>query len=164
MTASALPSPTPHTSPAGSNHNWFLLAHFDIPPPAGGKSAGVLTIGIGSTRDLAGKPVTASAPSVTRAVAEQMAEKDLAVAADRLAADFPAGLLPRWWAVGVTNNLGRNVWGAIPLRLLRAKGWLGAAEQMKAYRNAGRSRRWPIRAGGGRCGGPDTWMHDVARI
>lgn len=115
-------------------------------------SGGVWTIGIGSTRDLAGKPVTASTPVVTRTQAEQMAARDLAHAADLLAQDFPGGLPARWWAVGVllNNNLGRmSVWGATLLRLLHAQDWRGAAQQMSAYRNAGgkpstglRRRRW----------------------
>lgn len=115
-------------------------------------SAGVWTIGIGSTRAMDGKPVTASTPAVTRMQAEEMAKRDLAHAADLLSKDFPEGLPPRWWAVGVllNNNLGRmSVWGATLLRLLRAQDWRGAAEQLKAYRNAGgkpltglRRRRW----------------------
>jgi len=69
-----------------------------------------------------------------------------------LAADFPQGLPPRWWAVGVlmNNNLGRMaVWGPTLRRLLLAGDWHGAAEQMRHYRNADgrpslglRRRRW----------------------
>lgn len=115
-------------------------------------SAGVWTIGIGSTRDLAGKRVTAATPPVTRAQAEQMAARDLARAAELLAADFPAGLPSRWWAVGVllNNNLGRMAkWGPTLWTLLRAKQWAAASNQLSAYRNAGgkpllglRRRRW----------------------
>lgn len=114
--------------------------------------AGVWTIGIGSTRDLAGQLVTAATKPVTRAQAEQMAARDLQRAADLLALDLPGGLPARWWAVGVllNNNLGRmSVWGTTLLRLLQAQDWRGAAQQMSAYRNADgkpstglRRRRW----------------------
>jgi lysozyme len=115
-------------------------------------SGGVWTIGIGSTRDLAGRPVTARTPSVTREQAEQMARRDLSRAADLLAQDFPAGLPARWWAVGVlaNNNLGLMAsWGPTLRQLLQQKGWRRAADQLKNYRNAGgkpllglRRRRW----------------------
>lgn len=115
-------------------------------------SAGVWTIGIGSTRDLNGNQVTRDTPPITHEQAAQMASRDLAKAAALLAVDFPDGLPARWWAVGVllNNNLGRmSVWGPTLLRLLRAKDWRGAAEQLKAYRNADgkpstglRRRRW----------------------
>lgn len=81
-----------------------------------------------------------------------MAARDLARAAGQMAADFPAGLPPRWWAAGVLmcNNLGRmNSWGPTLLALLRAGQWQEAAYQMRLYRNAGgvpslglRRRRW----------------------
>lgn len=113
---------------------------------------GVWTIGIGSTRDINNHPVSAYTPAITRKQAEEMAMRDLQRAANLLAQDFPEGLPPRWWAVGVlmNNNLGyMSVWGATLLRLLKAKDWNRAAEQMKEYRNTGgkpskglRRRRW----------------------
>ncbi|WP_207540924.1 glycoside hydrolase family protein [Sabulicella rubraurantiaca] len=116
------------------------------------KTHGVWTIGIGSTRDLLGKPVTASTPPVTQAEAERMAARDLSVAAADLALDFPDGLPPRWWAAGIqmNNNLGRmSAWGKTLLQLLREERWREAAHQMRAYRNSKdhpqlglRRRRW----------------------
>ena len=114
--------------------------------------AGVWTIGYGSTRDGAGRPVTRDTSPIDEAKARLWAARDLEQAALLLAADFPQGLPPRWWAVGVlmNNNLGRMaVWGPTLRRLLLAGDWHGAAEQMRHYRNADgrpslglRRRRW----------------------
>lgn len=115
-------------------------------------SAGVWTIGVGSTRDLLGNPVARNTPPVTREQAEQMHSRDLQVAVDRLNADGLGWLPERWWIVVVlmNNNLGKmSAWGPTLLRMLQAQQWEAAAQQMKAYRNAGgkpslglRRRRW----------------------
>jgi lysozyme len=115
-------------------------------------AAGVWTIGLGSTLDAAGRPVTPATPRVTRAEAEALAKRDLAKAAERAAAAFPGGLPPRWGAVVVlmSNNMGSiRVWGRTLHRLLLAADWRAAAEFMRHYRNAGgvpvlglRRRRW----------------------
>lgn len=115
-------------------------------------SAGVWTQGYGSTRDVTGKPVTRHTPAVSDAQARDMAARDLERAAAHMAADFPNGLPPRWWAVGVLlcNNLGRmSIWGPTLMALLREGDWRRAAEQMRHYRNASgtpslglRRRRW----------------------
>jgi lysozyme len=114
--------------------------------------AGVWTIGYGSTRDKAGQPVSASTPRTTEAEAAVLAARDLERAVSLMAADFPKGLPPRWWAVGVLmcNNMGRmSVWGPSLLRFLQASAWREAAAQMRHYRNADgkpslglRRRRW----------------------
>jgi lysozyme len=114
--------------------------------------AGVWTIGYGSTRDKAGHPVSPSTPRITEAEAAVLAARDLERAANLMAADFPKGLPPRWWAVGVLmcNNMGRmSVWGPSLLRFLPAGAWRVAAAQMRHYRNADgkpslglRRRRW----------------------
>lgn len=114
--------------------------------------AGIWTIGYGSTRDKNGKPVTAATPRLTEPEARAMAARDLERAASLMSADFPRGLPPRWWAVGVlmNNNMGRmSVWGPTLMRLLHAGAWRDAAAQMRHYRNADgkpslglRRRRW----------------------
>lgn len=115
-------------------------------------SAGVWTQGYGSTRDISGDPVTRDTRPVTDAQARDMAARDLERAAAHMAADFPNGLPPRWWAVGVlmSNNMGRmSVWGPSLMRFLHAGAWREAAAQMRHYRNADgqpslglRRRRW----------------------
>lgn len=115
-------------------------------------SAGVWTIGVGSTRDLWGSPVTRSTPPVTRQQAAHMHSRDLQVAVDRLNADGLGWLPERWWitCVLLNNNLGTmSAWGPTLLRLLQSQRWEDAAHQLKAYRNAGgkpvlglRRRRW----------------------
>lgn len=114
--------------------------------------AGVWTIGLGSTRDAAGQRVTETTPPVTRAEAEALAKRDLALAAARAAEAFPAGLPVRWAAVVIlmSNNMGSiRVWGPTLHRKLLAGQWREAAEFMRHYRNAAgrpqlglRRRRW----------------------
>lgn len=115
-------------------------------------SGNVWTYGYGSTRDLKGQPVTRDTPPITEAQAQDLARRDLARAARQLALDFPAGLPPRWWAVGVlmNNNLGQmSMWGRTLMAHLRAERWHDAANQMRHYRLADgkpslglRRRRW----------------------
>lgn len=114
--------------------------------------AGVWTIGFGSTRDGQGRAITAATPAVSKEVARHLAMRDLERAASLMTADFPRGLPPRWWAVGILmcNNLGRmSVWGPTLMRQLQAGAWREAAHQMRQYRNAAgkpslglRRRRW----------------------
>lgn len=104
----------------------------------GSASGGTWSIGYGSTRDLQGRPVTASTPRITQLQAVTLAVRDLDRAAQLVAKDFPGGLPPRWWAVAVLmcNNLGRmSVWGATLLVLLQSGAWSRAADQMRHYRN-----------------------------
>lgn len=115
-------------------------------------SAGVWTIGLGSTRDAAGRPVTAGTPPVTRVQAEDMARRDLARAEMLVAQACPGGLPTRWAAACIllANNMGSLTIKAPTLvRLLTAQDWRGAAEALKLYRNSGgrpvlglRRRRW----------------------
>ncbi len=115
-------------------------------------SGGKWTIGYGSTRDIAGRPVTHQTPRVDEQQATTMALRDLAHAADLVARTFPDGLPPRWGAVMIlmANNMGDpRAWGPTLVSLLREGEWRRAAEQMKAYRNASgrpvlglRRRRW----------------------
>lgn len=114
--------------------------------------AGVWTIGFGSTTDAEGSRVTADTPPITREQAEALARRDLAVAAERAAEAFPAGLPARWGAVMILlcNNMGSiRVWGPTLHRKLLATQWRQAAEFLRHYRNAGgrpqlglRRRRW----------------------
>lgn len=53
---------------------------------------GVWTIGVGSTRDLAGNPVTAATPPVTTAQALQLLERDLRSALQTIKDDVPVPL------------------------------------------------------------------------
>jgi lysozyme len=115
-------------------------------------SAGVWTIGYGSTRALDGGPVTRSTPAITLDQANAMARRDLGHAAELAARAFPLGLPGCWGAVAVLtcNNMGdMRAWGATLHKLLLAGRWRQAAEQLKVYRNAGglpslglRRRRW----------------------
>lgn len=115
-------------------------------------AAGVWTIGFGSTRDWAGRPVGPATPPVTRRQAEEMAERDLARAASLASLAFPLGLPARWGAVAILtcNNMGdMRVWGPTLRRMLLAGEYRAAAAQLAAYRNAGgvpslglRRRRW----------------------
>lgn len=115
-------------------------------------SGGKWTIGYGSTRDMRGMPVTASTQPVTEAQADEMARRDLALAADLARKAFPGGLPPRWGAVAILtcNNMGdMRSWGPTLLRLMTAGDWPAAADQLRAYRNADgkpetglRRRRW----------------------
>lgn len=115
-------------------------------------SAGVWTIGYGSTTDINGRKVNSLTPRVDEQQATTMALRDLTRAADLVARAFPNGLPPRWGAVMVlmANNMGEPTrWGPTLVSLLREGEWRRAAEQMKAYRNASgrpvlglRRRRW----------------------
>lgn len=110
-----------------------------VPYDDNGKaSGGTWTIGYGSTHDATGSRVTASTKAVTEADARALKTRDFAVAEARMVADFPDGLPPRWWAVGLlmANNLGRmSVWGPTLRAHLRASDWQAAAKQLGAYRN-----------------------------
>jgi lysozyme len=101
---------------------------------------GTWTIGYGSTRDLAGKPVTPATPAITQAQAETMAARDLAHAAKLTASAFPQGLPPRWAAAMIlmSNNLGDiRTWGPSLKTMVDQKRWGEAAYQMRKYRNQG---------------------------
>lgn len=114
--------------------------------------AGVWTIGLGSTREASGKPVTAATPRITLDQAEAMARRDLARAEMLVRQAFPMGLPVRWAAVCIllANNMGSlTVKAPTLVRLLTSREWRRAAEQMKEYRNSGgrpvlglRRRRW----------------------
>jgi lysozyme len=102
-------------------------------------AGGVWTIGYGSTRDLAGKPVTASTPAITQAQAEAMAERDLQHAARLVAEAFPQGLPPRWAAalILMANNLGDiRRWGGSLKFMVDGRQWGEAAYQLRKYRMA----------------------------
>jgi lysozyme len=115
-------------------------------------SAGVWTIGYGSTRDASGQRVTRATKPVTAAEAQALATRDLKRAADLVSAALPDGLPPRWAAAAILacNNMGDiRVWGPSLLALLRAKRWRAAADRLRIYCNAGgkpllglRRRRW----------------------
>lgn len=101
---------------------------------------GTWTIGYGSTKDLAGKPVTPTTPPITEAQARAMAERDLQHAATLVAEAFPQGLPPRWAAalILMSNNLGGiRVWGGSLKFMVDHKQWGEAAFQMRKYRNQG---------------------------
>jgi lysozyme len=57
-------------------------------------SGGVWTIGFGSTRDIAGNPVTASTAHVTRQQGLDLMRRDLMAAATEIAADVTVSLTP----------------------------------------------------------------------
>jgi len=102
-------------------------------------AGGVWTIGFGSTRDLAGKPVTAATPAITQAQAKVMAERDLAHAAKLVAEAFPQGLPARWAAslILMANNLGDiRRWGGSLKFMVDGRQWGEAAYQMRKYRMA----------------------------
>jgi len=110
-----------------------------VPYDDNGKaSGGTWTIGYGSTRDGYGQPITARTKPVSEAEARSLKTRDFAQAEHVMMLDFPAGLPPRWWAVGLlmSNNLGRmSVWGPTLRGLLLAGDWQSAAKQLGAYRN-----------------------------
>jgi len=102
-------------------------------------AGGVWTIGYGSTRDLAGKPVTPATAAITKAQAEAMAARDLQHAAKLVAEAFPQGLPPRWAAalILMANNLGDiRRWGGSLKFMVDGKQWGEAAYQMRKYRMA----------------------------
>ena len=102
-------------------------------------AGGVWTIGYGSTRDLAGKPVTPATLAITQAQAKAMAARDLAHAARLVAEAFPQGLPARWAAslILMANNLGDiRRWGGSLKFMIDGRQWGEAAYQMRKYRMA----------------------------
>jgi lysozyme len=105
------------------------------------------TIGYGSIRDLAGRPVTPLTPPITMTDAILLKRRDLAVAEERARRAFPDGLPSRWGAVAIltSNNLGfMPVWGATLHRLLTQHEWRAAAEQLRHYRNQRQGENGPL--------------------
>lgn len=102
--------------------------------------AKVWTIGMGSTRDLAGNPVTRTTPPVTQAQALRMLERDLhsALATVEGAAKVPmtdgekAALTDFVYNVGLGNFLRSNV-----LRCLNAGDYAGACAHLADWNRAG---------------------------
>lgn len=113
---------------------------------------GLWTIGIGSTYDIYGSPITADTLPVTREQAQLLHRRDLKIAVERVKSAGLADLPDRWWAVAVSmsNNMGlMNSWGSTLRNLLQTKSWVEAAHQMRHYRNTKgkptlglRRRRW----------------------
>ncbi|SHJ67359.1 lysozyme [Roseomonas rosea] len=101
-------------------------------------SRGVWTIGIGSTRDINGKPVTAATPPVTDAQAETMALRDLKQAATLVRSAVKVDLSPRQAAtlILLANNVGDlRVAGPSLVKLVNAGDWRAAADFLKNFRN-----------------------------
>ena len=104
----------------------------------GEKSGGTWTIGYGSTRDAAGRPVTANTPPITLPEAEALKRRDLAKAEALARAACPGGLPARWEAVVILccNNMGDiRMWGPTLHSLLLTRQWNAAAAQLRHYRN-----------------------------
>lgn len=102
-------------------------------------STGVWTIGIGSTRDAAGKPVTASTPDVTMAQALALGERDLKSALAAITNDVTVPLTTNETAAlaDFIYNLGAGNFAASTLlQKLNAGDYNGAAEQFERWDHA----------------------------
>jgi len=117
----------------------LALEGVSLKPYLDGKD-GTWTIGYGSTRDLAGKPVTPATAPITEAQAKAMAERDMQHAAKLVAEAFPQGLPARWAAalILMANNLGDiRAWGTSLKSMVDGRRWGEAAYQMRKYRHQG---------------------------
>lgn len=102
--------------------------------------AGVWTIGYGSTRDLAMQPVCATTPPIDQAQAQVMVGRDLANAAEAVAADVKVPLTDNQRAAlcDFTYNLGgHSLACSTLLRLLNAGDYAGAAAEFDKWDYAG---------------------------
>lgn len=97
---------------------------------------GVWTIGVGSTRDLAGNPVTADTPPVTQDEALQLLERDLRSALQTVESDLPvpmtggeeAALTDFVYNIGAGNFAHSTV-----LRCLKAGDYDGACNALAMW-------------------------------
>ncbi|WP_131829708.1 lysozyme [Teichococcus deserti] len=113
---------------------------------------GFPTIGIGSRSYLDGAPVRLGGPSIDRAMAELLAQRDLDKAALLVTRAVTAPLTPRQAAalILLANNLGAlTVAAPSLLKLVNGRDWKAAADLFKIYRNSAgkpvtglRRRRW----------------------
>lgn len=103
-------------------------------------SAGVWTIGYGSTRDQLGHPVTAHTPAVTRVIAEGLMRRDLTTAATVVSNEVRVPLTEEERAalVSFIYNVGQgNFHASTLLRKLNAGDYEGAADQFARWNQAG---------------------------
>jgi len=101
-------------------------------------SAGVWTIGIGSTRGPDGKPVTERTPAITDAQAEAMHKRDLekAAALVKAAITYPISTRQAVVLMLLANNAGDlRVAAPTIVRLVNAGRWRDAADFLKEFRN-----------------------------
>ena len=101
---------------------------------------GVWTIGYGSTRDLAYQPVCATTAEIDQAQAQVMVGRDLANAAETVAADVKVPLTDNQRAAlcDFTYNLGgRSLGCSTLLGLLNAGDYAGAAAEFDKWDHAG---------------------------
>ncbi len=102
--------------------------------------AGVWTIGWGSTRDVAGNPITAATPPITQAQADFLLQRDLGRAVRSVLADVTVPLTYNE-AAAITDfvyNLGAgSLARSTLLKLLNAKDYAGAADQILLWDEAG---------------------------
>lgn len=97
---------------------------------------GVWTIGTGSTRDLAGNPVTADTPPITQAEAMQLLERDLRSALQTVESDVPVPLTEDEEAAltDFVYNVGSgNFSQSTVLRCLRAGDYDGACDALAMW-------------------------------
>lgn len=103
-------------------------------------SAGVWTIGYGSTRDQLGHPVTAHTPLITKAIAEGLMRRDLTKAATEVSHDVHVPLTDEERAalIEFVYNVGSGAFaGSTLLRKLNAGDHDGAADQFARWNRAG---------------------------
>lgn len=103
-------------------------------------SAGVWTIGYGSTHDQLGHPVTAHTPAITRAIAEGLMRRDLTRAVTEVSKDVRVPLTEEERAalIDLIYNIGSGAFaGSTLLRKLNAGDYDGAADQFARWNQAG---------------------------
>ena len=119
-------------------------------------SAGVWTIGIGSTRDAAGNPITAATPPVTEAQALQLLERDMRAALATVEHDVAVPLTEGEEAALVDfvyNEGAGNFLRSTVLRCLNAGDYAGACAHLADWDMAGGCAGRPGAAAGAGAGG-----------